>query len=169
MSGSQISKSIEEIKKELKELKAISSKNTEPLPENAAVATIVKQLVDERERTNRLLGDVTMRIKKLEEVVGKLETEPSQEDYAFANSKEVPLSGVDAKVIGFVQTKGMACAEELQQFMHYRGKNAACTRLNMLYKQGLLSRFQLGHKVYYRYDAGKANQNLNLLIVSPPQ
>ena len=35
-----------------------------------------------------------------------------------------------------------------------------------LREKGLLERFQLGHKVYYIYDAGKAT---NILIISPPQ
>jgi len=60
----------------------------------------------------------------------------------------------------------MACAEDIKREMNYRGRNAASARLNRLHKQGLLDRYQLGHKVYYKYDAGKTT---NTLIVSPPQ
>ena len=50
--------------------------------------------------------------------------------------------------------------------MSYKGRNAASARLNKLYRIGLLERFQLGHKVYYKFDAGKM---ASTLIVSPPQ
>ena len=60
----------------------------------------------------------------------------------------------------------MVCADEVKTLMGYKGRNAACTRLNKLYKDGLLDRYQLGHKVYYKYDAGKTT---NTLIISPPQ
>jgi predicted transcriptional regulator of viral defense system len=80
----------------------------------------------------------------------------------------VPLSDIDAKIINFVQVQhnGMVCADEVREFMGYKGNNAACARLNKLYKDGLLDRFQLGHKVYYKFDAGKTT---NTLIISPPQ
>jgi hypothetical protein len=60
----------------------------------------------------------------------------------------------------------MACAEDIKKHMSYKGKNAASARLNRLFKEGLLDRYQLGHKVYYKYDAGKTTKTL---IVSPPQ
>ena len=60
----------------------------------------------------------------------------------------------------------IACSEDIQKRMNYKGRNAASARLNKLYKQGLLERYQLGHKVYYKYNAGKAT---NPLIISPPQ
>ena len=60
----------------------------------------------------------------------------------------------------------MLCADDIKEKLHYKGRNAACTRLNRLHKAGLLERHQLGHKVYYKYDAGKATK---LLILSPPK
>ena len=80
--------------------------------------------------------------------------------------EEIALSDTDRKIIEFVQTKGMACADDIKSTMGYRGRNAACTRLKRLCDEKLLQRFQLGHKVYYRFDAGKA---ANTLIISPPQ
>ena len=79
---------------------------------------------------------------------------------------EVPLSLLDAKILDFVQTHTMICADDLMKAMNYRGRNAACARLNRLYREGLLERYQLGHKVFYKFDAGKTT---NTLIISPPQ
>ena len=88
----------------------------------------------------------------------------SKEDYVTGN-REVPLSGVDAKMINFVQAKGMACADEVRAFMNYRGNNAACARLNRLHKAGLLTGSSWVTRFTNRYDAWKAT---NTLIVSPP-
>ena len=146
------------------ELKRVSESSHAELPASADASALVKYLIDERGRTNRLLEGITLRIKTLEEEVSAMEL-GSKEDYVTGN-REVPLSGVDAKMINFVQAKGMACADEVRAFMNYRGNNAACARLNRLHKAGLLDRLQLGHKVYYKFDAGKTT---NTLIISPPQ
>ena len=81
-------------------------------------------------------------------------------------SREIPLSELDTKILNFIQLKGMVCADDVRIFMKYNGRNAACARLNKLHKDGLVDRIQLGHKVYYKYDAGKTT---NTLIISPPQ
>ncbi len=164
MDNKQVAKEIEELRRELK---VVTEKNHEEIPENAGLSTLIKYLVEERGKTNRILEGITQRIKVLEDEISAIEISSgqAQDEYAAPNSREVPLSGVDAKLINFVQTKGMACAEEVKAFMNYRGNNAACARLNRLHKVGLLDRLQLGHKVYYKYDAGKA---INTLIVSPP-
>jgi|SRR5271157_3107458 len=163
MDNKQVEKEIEELRRELK---VVSEKNHEEIPENAGLPTLIKYLVEERGKTNRILEGVTQKLKQLEDEISALEISgQAQEDYAAANSREIPLSGVDARLINFVQTKGMACADEVRAFMNYKGNNAACARLNNLHRLGLLDRLQLGHKVYYKYDAGKA---INTLIVSPP-
>ena len=158
----QVEKEIEELRKELK---VVSEKSHEEIPADAGLPTLIKYLVEERGKTNRILENVTQKLKQLEDEISALEISGQQEDYAVQSSREVPLSGVDAKLINFVQTKGMACAEEVRAYMNYKGNNAACARLNNLHRLGLLDRLQLGHKVYYKYDAGKA---INTLIVSPP-
>lgn len=146
------------------ELKRVSTGSHAELPVSMTATELIKYLIEERTRTNRLLEGITRRIKSLEEEIGTMEIN-SQEAYA-PGSREIVLSGVDARLVNFVQARGMACAEEARAFMGYRGNNAACARLNRLHKAGLLDRLQVGHKVYYRYDAGKAT---NTLIVAPPQ
>ncbi|MGC8629112.1 MAG: hypothetical protein ACP5T4_02780 [Candidatus Micrarchaeia archaeon] len=156
----QISKELQELKKKLN---AIYAKSSQQVHEDS-LAALINYLVEERERTNKELQTVTEHVRKLEEILEEEPEEESEQTAIQGKPEEVPLSEVDAKVIEFIQTKGMASAAELQEFMHYKGKNAASARLNLLYKRGLLDRFQLGHKVYYRY-AGKANQ----ILITPPQ
>jgi len=152
----EIEEELERLKKEISRL----NNSDNAYPDDAQ--ELIKYMVAERERTNKILASITEKIKELSERLDELDEEPAK----LEKPKEVPLSDTDAKIIEFVQTKGMACADEVKEFMHYKGRNAACARLNRLHMLGLLERYQLGHKVYYRYDAGKA---INTLIVSPPQ
>ncbi len=146
-------------------LNAINSKKETPIPTNdAAFSSLLKYMTDERERTNRLLTSITSKISKLEEELHSTSYEPAPQ--YIADRRQVPVSGLDAKILTFIQSKDMVCADQVRVAMNYKGRNAACSRLNKLYKQGIIERFQLGHKVYYKYDAGKAT---DILIISPPQ
>ena len=156
MDKKEIEEELERLKKEISRL----NNSDNAYPDDAQ--ELIKYMVAERERTNKILASITEKIKELSERLDELDEEPAK----LEKPKEVPLSDTDAKIIEFVQTKGMACADEVKEFMHYKGRNAACARLNRLHMLGLLDRYQLGHKVYYKYDAGKA---INTLIVSPPQ
>jgi hypothetical protein len=125
---------------------------------------LVRYLTDENRKTTMLLQSMTDTMMKIEYDLnaGSEESKEPMRDAA----KELPISGLDAKMIQIIQIAGMACADDIKRQMNYKGRNAASARLNRLYKQGLLERYQLGHKVYYKYDVGKAAKTL---IVSPPQ
>jgi hypothetical protein len=167
MDKKEMEKEIEALKKDIKE---VQQKDTSEMPPStASMENVIKYLVDEREKTNQILGSITERIRGLEGAIANMTaSEQGRAEEALASSKEIPLSDVEARIVEFVQTsnKGLACADDVRKFMNYRGKNAACARLNKLYKIGVLERHQLGHKVYYKYDAGNATKTL---IVSPPQ
>jgi hypothetical protein len=157
-------KSTEDIEKELEkmkyEVKKLSLTHGE-LDKNADIQSLITYLIDEREKTNKALERITQKIVTLEK-----EFENTGADDGHRPLDKVLLSDVDAKIINFVQTQDMACAEDVCKFMNYNGKNAASARLNKLHKERLLERFQLGHTVYYRFDAGKTTETL---IISPPQ
>ncbi len=162
-----VSKKTEQLEKELQSLKGeldqlISKKET--IPPESTVPTLIKYMIEERERTNSLLTSITGKIGKLEKEIERLYDEPAYKEGQY--SMEVPLSSLDAKILDFVQTHGMICADDLMKAMNYKGRNAACARMNKLYREGLLERYQLGHKVFYKFDAGKTT---NTLIISPPQ
>ncbi len=166
MNKREIERELEALKKGLEEAQ---QKNVTELPTNNSIAELIRYLSEQREETNRKLGDIMSKIRLLEESVDSLElSTPSEEDYVMASGREIAVSIIDAKIIEYVQTmpRSMASAEDVRKYMNYKGNNAACARLNSLYKQKVLDRLQLGHKVYYKYDAGKATMQL---IVSPPQ
>jgi regulator of replication initiation timing len=131
---------------------------------------LVKYMIDENKRTTMILGGIAGSLARLEgELAGEYAPQEEQQysqQAAPQTRGTVPLSRLDTKILQQVQMMDMASAEDIQKRMNYKGRNAASSRLNRLYKQGLLERYQLGHKVYYKYDAGKAT---NPLIISPPQ
>jgi hypothetical protein len=132
--------------------------------------TIVKYMFDENRKNTLLLKNILESIARLEtelrDAYYEEVAEPEEKQTNVKGIKEIPVSGLDAQIIQAVQIMGMACADDIKKRMNYKGRNAASTRLNKLYKIGLLQRYQLGRKVYYKYDAGKATDTL---IVSPPQ
>ncbi len=163
----------DEISRLKSEVKALSMKN-ENSPDrqlersaDEALASTLTRLMEERERTNRALLAITEKINKMEQQWR--EAFEAQESYATPiqqGQMEVAVSHLDGMILDFVKTKGMACADDVKEYMGYRGRNAACNRLNRLVLSGFLVKTQLGHRVYYRIDAGKAT---NALIISPPQ
>ncbi|MEM0200854.1 MAG: hypothetical protein QXD23_00415 [Candidatus Micrarchaeaceae archaeon] len=173
----KMAKTQKRIEKELLTLKhelATLSNKGNTTPSETDVNALLTYILQEREKTNKLLYSLTEKIKKLEE---DIEDNYEVEDVPYTSpitatkpasllNREIALSTLDVKILNFVQSKGMICAEDLKTEMKYKGRNAACARLNKLFKQGLLDRFQLGHKVYYKFDAGKAT---NTLIISPPR
>ncbi len=152
-----------------KRLETYKQANAVTVPPSSDYNEVLHDLITDREATNRVLRTLTEQVKVLREAVSStMLTSGPAEGYGQEPVREVAISTVDANIVEFVQTrpKSMAAAEDVMAFMHYRGKNAACARLNSLYKRGVLERLQLGHKVYYKFDAGKATIQL---IVSPPQ
>ena len=130
--------------------------------------SLFKYMMDENRKTNMVLKGMHDKLDRME---SELHADSGQEDQRDLKenkrfAKEQPVSGLDAKIMQIIQISGMSCADDIKKQMSYRGRNAASARLNRLYKLGLLERYQLGHKVYYKYDAGKT---ADTLIVSPPQ
>jgi len=59
------------------------------------------------------------------------------------------LPEIDEQIMGFVKEAGKATADEVRTRFRYKGKNAACARLNRLCDMGLLQKKQAGRKVYF--------------------
>lgn len=156
----QIVKAIKGLKQELSAL----YKQGE-VPQELSTDQLIKYMIDEREKTNRMLASITDKLIKFEK---QIEAPAEEAAYSYMQNREVPLSKLDSDILNFIQSQpnSMTCADNVKEVMHYKGRNAACARLNKLYKEGLLDRLQLGHKVYYKFDAGKTT---NTLIISPPQ
>lgn len=178
-SKSEIERELKTIKKYLKAVSANSNaskdlmlQNEKSSETNSNLFALLKYMIDENKKTTMLLKGIAESIGKLEEAISSpIEEESGENEISTipqTNAKEVPLSESDTKIIQAIQLSphSMACAEDIKVKLGYKGKNGASARLNRLYKMGLLERYQLGKRVYYKYDAGKAT---NTLIISPPQ
>jgi hypothetical protein len=131
---------------------------------------IVRLVMDENKKNTMILKGISESLGRLEQEMGEAGLYEQDDQSAFDPvedrlSRVQPVSGLDAKVLQIVQLKNIACADDVKAELGYKGRNAASARLNRLYQQGLVERYQLGHKVYYKYDAKMAGT----LIVSPPQ
>ncbi len=131
---------------------------------------LLKYMMDENKKTTMVLSQILNSISRMEETdEGYEETEyASAQNAQMQLQNQIVLSEVDTKILQFIQIShnSMACAEDVMAQMGYGCRNAASARLNRMYRLGILDRYQLGHKVYYKFDAGKATKTL---IISPPQ
>ncbi len=163
----RIRKQIEAVRtdKTAEALESIMAKET-----STGLASIIKMVADQNAAN-------TLILKRMSENLVRIEQELSGDYYAQDDrvenptetdrpSKMIPVSSLDARILQLVQVKGMACADDVQKEMGYKGRNAACARLNKLCIIGLLERHQLGHKVYFKYREG---HDAKTLFFSPPQ
>ena len=167
---SSIKKALLDLKNREDEMQALVNGKGRAEDAGSHLLKLVEFVMAESKTTKALLANINNQLARLEgemENIQYVEQDAAQaEEY---QAKEIPLSGLDVKILQFIQLQhsNMACAEDIKEAMGYKGKNAASARLNRLYKQGILDRYQLGHKVFYRYDAG--SKTTKTLIVSPPQ
>ncbi|MGI0100550.1 MAG: winged helix-turn-helix domain-containing protein [Candidatus Micrarchaeaceae archaeon] len=176
-SRKETEKALQTMKAQIEQLSTKNSDITAALQEKAksdetgsGLMTLLKYMMNENKNTTMMLKSIYDRLERIDSDFNAGNYEQEDQDQPLMNenrlAKVQPISGLDAQIMQIIQIRGMACADDIKKQMNYRGRNAASSRLNKLYKQGLLERYQLGHKVYYKYDAGKTT---NTLIVSPPQ
>lgn len=123
------------------------------------VGAMLNQLTEERRSTNSLLKQINQKLEKIFELEArlkgleaKLAVTKTEAPAPVAVASEMPLqmlSSTDEKIMEFLRTKEKACAQDLQEKLHYKGKNAASSRLNALWKQGLLDKKYAGKVVYF--------------------
>jgi len=101
---------------------------------------LVYRLLEERENTNRMLKNILAKLDALE--AKGMNTAP-------VPAMERILPEVDEQIMSFIREKGRCTAEDVRAEFHYKGKNAACARLNRLCDVGLLQKQQAGKKVYF--------------------
>jgi len=120
-------------------------------------AYYLSKISDEKTSFNLVLREINAKLDRLaflEQRVAQLEEmleKNSVEKVAVAASlpnKEV-VADIDLEIIAFVKETGKVIAQEVADKFGYKGKNAACARLNRLATAGLLSKKQAGRKVYY--------------------
>jgi len=121
---------------ELREkISADLQQNLEKFRDPVVLGELMFQLLEERENTNRILKNILQRLEALEK--------PARPE------EEPMLPELDEKIVDFVKRRGKATAEDVQAEFGYKGKNGASSRLNRLCVLGMLSKRQVGRKVYF--------------------
>ena len=132
----------EEFEQVSQEFREFDAKMRDPL----VVGALLHKLAEERQSTNLLFKNLLEKLESLEAKVASLEGKLVK----TPEVNEASLSETDEKIIAFVKARGKACAEELQKKFGYKGRNAASSRLNALFKQNLLAKTYAGKTVYFK-------------------
>ena len=130
---------------ELSEFEELTSTYKDP----KTLATVIYKLVQEKEKTNKLLENIN---DKYDKIMFALKTNPltdqTQEPVHQQNQFEV-LPEQDQLILKIIDEKGQCTANDIKIMMNYKGLNAACQRLNKLFKEGHLKKVKSGRKVLY--------------------
>ncbi len=115
-----------------------------------ALAVLMYRLMQERDRTNRLLEGIS---EKYDSIMLSLKTTPEtpivQGMHNTHNNRFEVLPEQDQLILKTIEERGGCAARDIKTMLNYKGLNAACQRLNKLYKEGHLKKVQSGRKVVY--------------------
>ncbi|MBS3061547.1 MAG: hypothetical protein J4215_03120 [Candidatus Diapherotrites archaeon] len=127
----------------------------------AVVSALLFKLVQERQETNKLLSQLN---EKYDQLMFEWKTQkagfsplnpllqssaPSPETRELKKNLFEVLPEQDQMILTLVDQKGKVDAEIVKASLGYKGLNAACQRLNKLFKEGYLKKIQSGKKVVY--------------------
>ena len=130
---------------EFSELEELTSTYEDP----KTLATVIYKLVQEKEKTNKLLENIN---DKYDKIMFALKTNPltdqTHEPVHQQNQFEV-LPEQDQLILKIIDERGQCTAKDIKTMMNYKGLNAACQRLNKLFKEGHLKKVKSGRKVLY--------------------
>jgi predicted HTH transcriptional regulator len=128
------------------EIRSDLEQNMAKFNDPIVLGELMFKLLEERENTNRILKNILAKFETLETPNPK----PASVNWMSGAAGEAPLlPEVDERILAFVKQKGRITAEEVRAEFKYKGKNAACARLNRLYELGLLQKKQVGKKVFF--------------------
>lgn len=126
----------------IREIKSDLEQNIDRFRDPVVLGEMTYRLLEERENTNRLLKNILQKLEAIEARLGP--------GMPAATANEEPLlPQIDEDILTFVKGSGKATAEEVRSRFNYKGKNAACARLNRLCDMGLLQKRQVGRKVFF--------------------
>tara|TARA_Y100000310_G_scaffold71983_1_gene67926 strand:- start:7481 stop:7939 length:459 start_codon:yes stop_codon:yes gene_type:complete len=112
------------------------------------LAALMFKLIQEKEKTNSLLENIN---EKYDKIMFSVKTNPLETDTQESSTEnhfEV-LPEQDQMILKIVEEQGQCTANDIKTVLSYKGLNAACQRLNKLYKEGYLKKVKSGRKVLY--------------------
>jgi len=112
------------------------------------MAVLLYKAIQEKERTNKLLETLN---EKYDKIMFALKTNPQETSTqpTQQNEKYEVLSEQDQLILKISDERGGCTAKDIKTMLNYKGLNAACQRLNKLYREGHLKKVQSGRKVLY--------------------
>ena len=112
------------------------------------LAALMFRLIQEREKTNKLIEGIN---DKYDRIMFAIKTNPqdNQDATQITGNKFEILAEQDQAILKMVEERGECSANDIKIMMNYKGLNAACQRLNKLYKEGHLKKLQAGKKGLY--------------------
>jgi len=140
---------ISQVREQMGEETRALEKEIAKLRDPTVHAAIMYTAAKERESTNRILKNIMARIDAMELKLQALEERAKALGGQTAPMKEVVLADVDKSIVVFIRSKGQATAEDIQTALRYKGRNAACARLNRMFELGVLDKQRSGKKIIY--------------------
>lgn len=127
------------------EIKNDVESNMAKFNDPVVLGEMLYKLLEERENTNRILKNILAKLESL----GAQNIEVPKE-----HLPQVLLPEIDEQILSYLKEIGKATAEDVRSKFHYKGTNAASARLNRLCELGLLSKQQVGKKVFFFPQSG---------------
>jgi predicted transcriptional regulator len=150
-----LEKAQEEVKNAIANLsKAKASKKTKLKDiDPVTLAAILFARLETQQSTNLILKNLYAKIEKLEAELKELKEKEKEKQPVELQL----LPEQDRKIIEEIKKKGFATADDIKIALNYKGRNSASSRLNKLYSLGILEKFRIGKKIYYKIhaDAGR--------------
>jgi predicted HTH transcriptional regulator len=117
------------------------------LSENPVLLSVLLfKLAEERKKTNELLEKI---YDKYDRIMLEMKTRQQGSLQVGVEKNLEILPEQDRKIMDLAQINGSTTAEEVQKALDYKGKNAACQRLNLLANKGFLKKARSGKQVLY--------------------
>jgi len=116
------------------------------------LAGLMYRLIEEREQTNKILELIN---EKYDKIMFSLKTTQNSLDNPIQMSQETTgqkfevLPEQDQLILKIIEERQGCTAKDIKTMLNYKGLNAACQRLNKLYREGYLKKIQSGRKVLY--------------------
>ncbi|MCR4335139.1 MAG: hypothetical protein NUV57_01230 [archaeon] len=112
------------------------------------LAALMFRLIQEKEKTNSLLENIN---EKYDKIMFSVKTQnPLETNTQESRDTQFEvLPEQDQMILKIVEEQGQCTAKDIKTMLSYKGLNAACQRLNKLYKEGYLKKVKSGRKVLY--------------------
>lgn len=136
------------------EIKQDIEQNMAKFNDPVVIGEMIYKVLQERENTNRILKNILSKLETMENHMQSGTEIPTKTEIAKVKQqtqavKDILLPEIDEAIYEFVKKLGKTTAEEVRAEFKYKGKNAACARLNRLFELNLLGKKQVGKKVYF--------------------